>query len=87
MHIAAARQVPIVAIFGSSVKELGFTPYRSPNQIIEHKVWCRPCSHIGRESCPLGHFKCMNEIETTEVIQAILPFLNKNKRGSEKQLQ
>ncbi|HPD33626.1 MAG TPA: glycosyltransferase family 9 protein [Candidatus Kapabacteria bacterium] len=75
MHIASARQIPTTAIFGSSVKELGFTPFRSPHQIVEHKIWCRPCSHIGREHCPLGHFKCMNEIAPTDIIQSASIFL------------
>jgi len=78
MHIAAARQVPIVAIFGSSVKELGFTPFRVSNQIVEHQIWCRPCSHIGRESCPLGHFKCMNEILPSDIVNAVGTILNRN---------
>ncbi len=67
MHIASACQIPILAIYGSSVKELGFTPYRVRHYIIEHDIWCRPCSHIGRGFCPLGHFKCMNEITVDEV--------------------
>jgi ADP-heptose:LPS heptosyltransferase len=29
---------------------------------------CRPCSKIGHEACPKGHFKCMNLINTEEVI-------------------
>lgn len=77
MHIASARQIPTVAIFGSSVRELGFTPFRSIYQIVEHEVWCRPCSHIGRDSCPLGHFKCMNEINPSEVVQSASYLLNK----------
>ncbi len=67
MHIAAACGVPIVLIFGSSVKELGFTPYRVDYELVEYDIWCRPCSHIGRSFCPLGHFKCMNKITVDEV--------------------
>ncbi|MBP7214769.1 MAG: glycosyltransferase family 9 protein [Candidatus Kapabacteria bacterium] len=76
MHIASARQIPTIAIFGSSVKELGFTPFRSPNIIVEYKIWCRPCSHIGRAHCPLGHFKCMNNIDPNEIVQSVLILLN-----------
>ena len=67
MHIASACQVPIVLIFGSSVKELGFTPYRIDYKLVEYDIWCRPCSHIGRSFCPLGHFRCMNEISVEQV--------------------
>lgn len=63
MHIAAAQQTPLIAIFGSTTEELGFFPYSATATVIENKgLSCRPCSHIGRESCPKGHFKCMKEI-------------------------
>jgi hypothetical protein len=29
---------------------------------------CRPCSKIGYEKCPKGHFKCMMLIDETEFI-------------------
>lgn len=77
MHIAAACQIPILAIFGSSVKELGFTPYRVKHEIIEYDIWCRPCSHIGRAFCPLGHFKCMKEITVDEVYNRFNKFKEK----------
>lgn len=77
MHIASACQVPIVLIFGSSVKELGFTPYRVDYKLVEYDIWCRPCSHIGRSFCPLGHFKCMNNITVDEVYNSFKKLSNK----------
>ena len=71
MHVAAARQVPVVAIFGSTVREFGFAPYGVPFRIVEKGLKCRPCTNIGRDSCPLGHFNCMELIEPEEIIQAI----------------
>lgn len=35
------------------------------------KLWCRPCSKIGYDKCPKGHFKCMNNISAEEVLMAI----------------
>jgi heptosyltransferase-2 len=68
MHMAAALRKPIVAIFGSTVRELGFFPFRADSVIIENQnLWCRPCSHIGRSKCPLKHFKCMREISADRV--------------------
>lgn len=75
MHIAAARQTPIISFFGSSVKEFGFVPFRCKSKIIETNIWCRPCSHIGRSFCPLLHFKCMNSIDTENVIVEIQKLL------------
>lgn len=76
MHIAAARQTPIVAIFGSSVRELGFIPYKASFKIVEKTLWCRPCSHIGRNTCPLIHFNCMKQIRPEEVFLACVDLIN-----------
>lgn len=72
MHVAAACGTPIIAIFGSSVQELGFTPLSNNYTIIENnKIKCRPCSHIGRNKCPKKHFNCMNEIPAKTIIDEI----------------
>lgn len=63
MHAAAAFQRPQIAIFGSTVEELGFYPVNPRALVIENEgLSCRPCSHIGRENCPKKHFKCMYEL-------------------------
>jgi heptosyltransferase-2 len=72
MHIAAAMKRKVVAIFGSTVQEFGFFPVGTKNIVLEQKgLYCRPCSHIGRSSCPEGHFRCMNEIQVTNVLNSI----------------
>ena len=76
MHIAVARRCPLVAVFGSTVKELGFAPFRSPFVIAEADVSCRPCSHIGRDTCPEGHFRCMVEISPDSVLELMSRLLN-----------
>jgi len=76
MHLAAAKQKKIVAIFGSTVEQFGFFPYGTESKVIENKnLDCRPCTHIGRKSCPKEHFKCMNEISVEEVYSAVKEFL------------
>jgi ADP-heptose:LPS heptosyltransferase len=72
MHIAAARRVPVVAIFGSTVPELGFAPYRVKHKILQADVSCRPCTHIGRAECPKKHFRCMAEITPDKVVNAVI---------------
>lgn len=77
MHTAAASGVPVIAIFGSSVKEFGFTPYGVRNLILENNsLSCRPCSHIGRSNCPKKHFKCMKELTPQIVHDNTLKFLS-----------
>jgi heptosyltransferase-2 len=75
MHIAAARQIPVAVFFGSTVKEFGFEPFRVPNILLETELSCRPCSHIGRNFCPLGHFNCMNNIKPDFAFNKIIEFL------------
>lgn len=77
MHIAAARQIPVVSFWGSSVRELGFEPFRAPHLIIEEELKCRPCSHIGRNFCPKLHFKCMNAITPEIGYNQIIDYLRK----------
>lgn len=68
MHIAAAFQMKIYSIWGNTVPTFGMTPYKTSSIIIEHaNLSCRPCSKIGFDSCPKGHFKCMKEL-TPEVV-------------------
>jgi len=63
MHIAAAFKKEIFSIWGNTIPEFGMYPYRTKFTVLENKkLDCRPCSKIGYQSCPKGHFKCMNEI-------------------------
>ena len=66
MHIAAAFKIPTISVWGNTIPEFGMTPYMDQNlfHIAEVKnLSCRPCSKIGYNKCPKGHFKCMKEVE------------------------
>ncbi len=68
MHIAGARKRPLIGIFGSTVREFGFSPYKTAARIAEVAgLSCRPCSHLGFPSCPKIHFRCMKEIAPGQV--------------------
>jgi len=72
MHIAEAVGTPLVAIFGSTTRELGFFPQQPNSRVVENiNLRCRPCSHLGKAKCPKGHFLCMQAI-TPEQIIAVL---------------
>jgi lipopolysaccharide heptosyltransferase II len=77
MHLASARKRPVVAIFGPTVKEFGFFPVGGSTAVVERSgLECRPCSHLGGPQCPKGHFRCMNDIEVSEVYQSVFKFLH-----------
>lgn len=70
MHIAEAVGTPVLALFGSTTRELGFFPQRATSRVLEQlNVECRPCSHLGFHACPARHFRCMNEITPERVLE------------------
>ncbi len=57
MHLASARNRPVVGIFGPTVKEFGFFPIGGKNRVIERAgLECRPCSHLGGPRMPKKTF-------------------------------
>ena len=77
MHMASAFGKRLFVLFGSSVAEFGFLPYNVPFDLFEVPgLGCRPCSHIGRESCPKGHFRCMLDIGEERVASKIAEYFN-----------
>jgi heptosyltransferase-2 len=74
--MATAVKTPVLAIFGSTVEELGFFPFRSIHCVIQNDgLKCRPCSHIGKDYCPKGHFSCMSEIEPKLVYDELIELI------------
>ena len=73
MHIAAAYKVPTLVFWGSTAKELGMYPYYGSNHEIQSvdmvntSINCSPCSKIGKEKCPKGHFKCMLDLKDSDI--------------------
>jgi len=62
MHIGAAFQIKTISVWGNTVPRFGMYPYRTDPSSLQFEVRglsCRPCSKIGYQKCPRGHFKCM----------------------------
>ncbi|MEO6864874.1 MAG: glycosyltransferase family 9 protein [Gemmatimonadaceae bacterium] len=67
-HLASAMGTPTVTIFGPTVPEFGFGPLAPGSRTVgNHALTCRPCDRHGPAVCPLGHWRCMNEISPDEV--------------------
>ena len=77
MHMASAFGKKLFVLFGSSSAAFGFLPYHTPYKLFEVEgLRCRPCSHIGRDRCPKGHFRCMNDISEALITRHILDHFN-----------
>lgn len=68
MHVAAAFRKPIVSVWGNTVPALGMYPYLPGQEAVEKErrqevtgLSCRPCSKIGHQECPKGHFRCIRD--------------------------
>lgn len=78
MHVAAAFKKGIVSLWGNTSPEMGMFPYYGYNNLTERvapnsylmenkELNCHPCSKIGYEKCPKGHFKCMKELDVYKI--------------------
>ena len=62
MHLAWPQRVPVTAMFGPTVRSLGFFPRGENAAVMELPMDCRPCGLHGPQTCPLGHHKCMRDM-------------------------
>ena len=75
MHIGASFDVPLHVIWGNTIRDFGMYPYRlDQEEVFQYEVTglsCRPCSKIGHQSCPKGHFACMRKQDLTGIAAAM----------------
>jgi heptosyltransferase-2 len=77
LHLAQATGTPTVAIFGPTVPAFGFGPRGPRDRIVEVLgLECRPCSRHGPMRCPLGHHRCMVDLEVMQVASALHDILS-----------
>lgn len=80
LHIGSALKRPVVSVWGNTVPAFGMTPYFPENHndyavIEELSVRCRPCSKLGYETCPKGHFNCMEKLDVNRIAAEVNRFL------------
>lgn len=67
MHVAAALDRPLVALFGST--DPAHTPPLSPRaRVLRRALPCAPCF---RRECPLGHLDCLAGLSVEQVLEAL----------------
>ncbi|MEZ8141249.1 lipopolysaccharide heptosyltransferase II [Enterovibrio norvegicus FF-454] len=66
MHVAAAVNANIVAIYGSS-SPMYTPPLSNKVRIVNTDIKCRPCF---KRECPLGHLDCLNKLMPQQVLSA-----------------
>lgn len=82
-YIAGAFNKKILAIWGSTSPMLDVEPYYGriflstlkdlPYENITRMpgLKCQPCSKFGNKKCPLGHFKCMEQMDINYIISRV----------------
>ena len=68
MHIAAAFQIPTVAIFGPTKDKETSQWMNKKSIIVKKNLECQPCM---KRTCPLKHHNCMNLIKAVDVLDVI----------------
>ena len=75
MHIGASFELPIHVIWGNTTRDFGMYPYRLEQEDVYHyevaNLACRPCSKIGHQQCPKGHFDCMRKQDLQQIAAAL----------------
>ncbi len=71
MHVAAAFQVPTVAIFGPTKDDETSQWMNEKSIIVKKNLDCQPCM---KRTCPLQHHDCMNLIKAVDVLSAVKTF-------------
>ncbi len=73
MHVAAAVNTPLVALFGST-DHVATGPYSKRAVVVRKSLPCSPCL---KTHCPEKHFACMEMISAEEVCAAVRTILEK----------
>ena len=74
MHIAAALDVPTVAVFGST-DPAATGPFNKKSVVVREPVTCSPCF---KRTCPYKHYACLERITAAKVFKAAEEMISRN---------
>lgn len=72
MHLAEAVGVPVVSLFGPTVRAFGYAPSLANSVVVERQLACRPCSRNGAAPCPKRNYECLEKIGAEDVLATVL---------------
>lgn len=78
IHMGIFTETPVLAIYGSTIPEFGFYPFREFDRIVQiENLYCKPCGIHGYKKCPEKHFRCMIDLKPEIVYKNAIEILNK----------
>ncbi len=83
-HMGVFTSTPVLTIYGSTVPEFGFYPFREIDSIVQiENLYCKPCGIHGYKTCPEKHFKCMIDLNPERIYREAINIMErKNKQSS-----
>lgn len=76
-HLASAMGTPTVTVYGPTIPDFGFGPLAPRSATVGlSDLACRPCHRHGPAHCPLGHWRCMRELSSRQVFEALMGILS-----------
>lgn len=74
LHLASCVNAKTTALFCSTIPGFGYTPLSDDSVVIDvgETLSCRPCGLHGHKACPIGHFKCSEDIDVQRVMATVI---------------
>ena len=76
LHMSEALNVPVVGIYGPTVRQFGYFPVLEQSKVAQVELACRPCTKMGMNTCPKGTFDCTQSISVEMVFSYLTKILN-----------
>jgi len=71
LHLAEAVGVPVLALFGPTVRDFGYFPHLPQSLVLQRDLDCRPCARNGKRPCWRLDQACLQEISPVTVLAAL----------------
>lgn len=86
MHLASLAGVPVVALWGATHPDMGFSGLQMPGSVnLQADMDCRPCSIFGNKKCsrPVA-YECMLRLEPDLIAMTVMNVADKKKQQSKR---